>query len=216
MSERWRTNKRTKRPFRLGEAKVFGRETTEGLQITGLDIPRDVKRTKPYIKRIIIKKETDDDPELSYLGRYTSEPPANILPERDGVPGTIGGKYHDEYVIDRGENTPRDEYRYFVATNVENAQQAHENYDRYHQYELGNVVDYGISATAEVYIPDGRGNFTIQKIRSGGIWGISSDSDASEFDSEEAGQISDLEGQLKALNPKFSVKGVPVEKKEDE
>ena len=153
----------------------------------------EVRKTqKPKVSKIVIKRMVDENPDLSYLGRFSD---SSVL------------KSEDEIVFDRG-GVPR-EYRFFIAANVENKKQVEENYQRMMKYERGDISDYGIMAEAEVLVPEGRGNYTVQTIHSGGLWGNPSDSDASYLKEIEDEQIEELKRQLRAFGVK-SIKGVPI------
>lgn len=59
----------------------------------------------------------------------------------------------------------------------------------------------GCYAEAEIHIPAQQGGFsTIQRIRSGGLWGIESDSDDDYKHEIEQEQLANLKGQLEQLN----------------
>ena len=75
----------------------------------------------------------------------------------------------------------------------------------------GDWCFIGIKAEAEIGIPDnplGMSNqcYTVQRIHSGGLWGIESDSERSYIESEEKNQLAELRAQLKALG--FSTRAI--------
>ena len=121
------------------------------------------------IEKITIERIPDYDSQLDYLGTFSDE----------------AGEFAVKHEGERGQ------YAYFNADNVENMKQAKQNYDRVMQYEKGNILDYGVKATAE--ITTGNKNWRLlNKISSGGLWGMSSDTDDSEFESEEQNQLDEL------------------------
>lgn len=143
------------------------------------------------INEIKIKRIADYDTDLSYLGTFSDKQ----------------GEYSIEHI--RGE---RNSYKYFNADNVSNMEEAEQNYKRIMKYETGNLMDYGVEAEAVIYTSDDGGkNWLINKISSGGLWGLSSDGDEADFEAEENQQMEDLKITLKEFG--FIEKdyaGVPI------
>ena len=138
------------------------------------------------IRKIVIEKILDENPHLDYLGEFSD---------------TAG-----EFAIEHEKYTNRT-YKYFNAANVENKKQAMENYRRMMLYENGTLCDYGVMATAEVLTSfdtgakmEGgkilKGNWLINKIHSGGLWGLSSDGEQADFDNEAQNQKDELKDVL--------------------
>lgn len=71
-----------------------------------------------------------------------------------------------------------------------------QDYERMERLNAGDWYYIGVIAQAHVATPDTFG-YTEQVIRSGGIWGIESDSDRSYLQAEEEEQLSELRGILK-------------------
>ncbi len=104
----------------------------------------------------------------------------------------------------------RNEYRYFNGP-VENykgespediRKYVRQDYERMESLNAGNWYYIGMSAEAQVLLTNaGSPEFTGigQKITSGGLWGIESDSEKSYLESVEKEELSDLRAQLKAL-----------------
>lgn len=78
--------------------------------------------------------------------------------------------------------------------------------ERKRQFEAGLFDFIGIRADAEIAIPTGPELATIQHIRSGGLWGIESDSDKTYLASIETEELSALKTQLIALG--FSTRAI--------
>jgi hypothetical protein len=108
----------------------------------------------------------------------------------------------------------RNEYRYFNPsfnyvdvrgklrpdhTAEEVRKYVRQDYDRMESANRGNWCYLGIRADAEISIGSGPGYATLQRITSGGLWGIESDSDKECFAEEERNQLADLREQLIAL-----------------
>lgn len=94
-----------------------------------------------------------------------------------------------------------------------------QDYARMERLNAGDWYFMGICAQAKIGIPNGAPcSFTIQRITSGGLWGIESDSETYYIESEEQNQLAELRKQLKALG--FSSRAISkafemVERKND-
>ncbi len=124
----------------------------------------------------------------------------------------------------------RGEYQYFnpchenyKGLDVEEiAKYCLQDYDRMESLNNGNWYYIGIRAEAEIGLPSnytqaGKPILMCQKITSGGLWGIESDSDRDYLESVEKDELADLKTQLKGLG--FSARAISmafknVEKKE--
>lgn len=131
------------------------------------------KQTK-RINSVTINRMVDDNPDTSYLGEYS-----NLSDSGDA--------------IDRKERGDmlRNEYRYFNPTNPEYVEQ---DYERMESLNRGGWCYLGIQAQAEVIV-----NGTIQRITSGGLWGIESDSGSDYFEEVAAEQCEELRDTLAEL-----------------
>jgi hypothetical protein len=110
------------------------------------------------INKIIIEHIPDYDADLDWIGTFDNEPKSEFAIEHDvGNPQT---------------------YSWFNPQNgaVENKKQAKEDYKRMLAYENGDWGMIGIKATAEVYTSQNGREWKIDKITSGGLWGIETDS----------------------------------------
>lgn len=145
---------------------------------------------KRRILRVVLRHETDTGPDLSYLGEYSS------------APGP------DDRTVDRQKrgDMERGEYRYFVAAmsgaETGNPKSVNQDYRRMEEYNRGGWCMTGVWAEAEVVLT---GN-VIQTVRSGGLWGIESDSDDKYFKEVEAEQLGDLRTELRAAG--FTLKEI--------
>lgn len=127
-------------------------------------------RQPKRIESVKVRHMVDDNPDTSYLGEYSS---------------------HDaDDAIDREErgDMNRGEYRYFIPANPEYGEQ---DYDRMESLNRGEWCYLGIRAEAEVIV-----NGTVQRITSGGLWGIESDSDKEYFAEVATEQLAELRGIL--------------------
>lgn len=122
---------------------------------------------------IKIKRMTDEDPDLSYLGEYSSNPRKNAIDR-----------------VARGD-AGRNEFRYcnitMSAEDTGNPDSVEQDYQRLEAYNSGEWCTMGIFAECSVIIGG-----VFQQITSGGLWGIESDSDGEYLASVEAEQIEEL------------------------
>jgi hypothetical protein len=132
-------------------------------------------KAKAKILSVRFVKADDTDPDMSYLGEYADSP--------------------DAVSIDRKErgHMGRHEFRYFNL-GAGDPEYIEQDYERYESYNRGNWGMVGVYAEACVSI---RG--VIQTIRSGGLWGVESDSDKSYFDSLKVEELAQLREILTAM-----------------
>lgn len=101
-------------------------------------------------------------------------------------------------------------------TEKERQKMVKQNKERLDAYNNGQWCAIGIFARANIEIPlprDESGNRIIQEIRSGGLWGIESDSPREYIEEIEKEQVEELKDILKSLGVKVP-KNVNVIKKE--
>ncbi len=140
------------------------------------------RKPKKRIDGVTFVRELDTDPDTSWIGEYSSTPGA------------------DDVTVDRQErgDMSRGEFHYFIAalsaTQTGNPESVEQDYNRLEALNRGDWCFIGVSAIARVVIGD-----TVQKIRSGGLWGIESDSSADHFEELKREQLSELAVQLEAL-----------------
>ena len=138
-------------------------------------------KAKKRILSITIAYEVDQDPDLSFLGRYSSCP---------NSPAAIDRK-------SRGCQE-RNEYRYFIpAMNAEetgNPDSPEQDFQRMEAYNRQEWQMLGIHAVAQVVTGE-----VVQTIRSGGLWGFESDSDKAYFKEVEENELHDLSAELEAV-----------------
>jgi hypothetical protein len=138
--------------------------------------------SKRRIISVTVRREVDDSPDLSFIGEYSRKP-------------------EGPNAIDRQERNDmgRNEYRYFnptmTAEETGNPDSPEQDYRRMENYNRGEWCMMGVFATAEVVLT---GN-VVQKFRSGGLWGIESDSEESYFGEVAKEELSTLRDELKAV-----------------
>lgn len=127
------------------------------------------------LRAIVVKTLIDDHPPLDHLGEYRDRPG----PTDRTIDRTRSGHFKTG------------QYRYFVSTDPERAE---ENFERMEEYSRGDVVSYGIVAHARISVGG-----TVQTIKSGGIWGIPSDADPEYAADLAAEEVADLRDILEGL-----------------
>jgi len=162
-------------------------------------------KNAPRVSKVRITRIPDEGTDLSWLGHYS-----------DGSEGMnlAKGEYRLSFEeLDETDDRITGGYSAFIATNAENREEAMKQWEAYRRYVTGDVSDYIYQAEAEVLVPDGQGAYTVQRIHSGSLGGISSDSDANYLREIEDEQLADLKDQLKRLNIPL-MKDVEIERPE--
>jgi len=177
----------------------------------------EAKRVSETLKHA---QETIGDLHNDVLAQYNGTLANEKLDtERDALDDAydlVGQLAEDIIECDCGErgDAGRNEFRYFNGP-VENYEgespedirkYVRQDYERMESLNNGNWCFIGIRADAEIGIPnqyvncDGKSDsLTIQRITSGGLWGIESDSERTYIEEEEQNQLDDLRIQLAAL-----------------
>jgi hypothetical protein len=143
-------------------------------------VNRDNPGAKKRILRVTIHRDVDGSPDLSWLGEYTNRP--------------------SEHSVDRQErgDIGRHEYRYFTPAltgeETGNADSPVQDYERMEAYNRGDWCMVGVWAEAEVQL----GGTICQRIRSGGLWGIESDS-GDYLDDVAKEELASLETELASV-----------------
>lgn len=150
---------------------------------------------QPVLQEVRICVEQDESPDTSHLGTYNST--GHLDPSR---------------VVDRAArgDQARGTYRFFVAamspTETGNPDSVEQDYQRMEALNAGHWHYLGLWAEATVLVPFPKGNGfggTLQRIRSGGLWGIESDIDTAVLEDFARQELSDLRGQLEAFGIKL-------------
>lgn len=156
-----------------------------------------MSKLKKKIESIKVKAVDDDINDISYLGKFSSKVP-------------------DKYDLNRGNaffrpNAERGEHKYFIPANkVETTREflqsrgyarsvaeekAREDnkrdFARAEKIASGDIQFVGIVAKAEILVPLGD-HWISQQVRSGGLWGIESDSGEEYFEEVGKEQVAEL------------------------
>jgi hypothetical protein len=151
---------------------------------------------KPKIEQIIVQRIVDDNPDVSWLKTEYEKLPHGKLK-------IISSCRYDQKMADEH---PRRTLRYIMQ-------------DRSRLESFGTSwVELGITATAVVsYVEE---NVTppckrLEWLKSGGIWGIESDSSEDYLLQEEQGQLKDLKAHLERFNVDTSnFEEIPITRKD--
>lgn len=177
------------------------------------------KVTKLKILKVWTETVVDSDGDFSYLGMFTDKvEPYNYIREGDHAgkfifeigDEALPTKCREKRFIEPGTNhvphNPKNwekvaspELVEVVAKygSIENADIEYARQDCQRLENLGKTWDYvGIIAKAEVWNPQTQ---TTQTLRSGGLWGIESDSDKEYLVSVQAEELAGLKAELLAL-----------------
>jgi hypothetical protein len=144
--------------------------------------------TKPLLVALEVRLEVDDDADTSFIDTYNET--GHLDPSR---------------VVDRQARGDRERgtYRYFVAamgpSETGNPESVEADYQRLEAFNAGSWHMVGIYAKATIATPNGDGTATLQTLRSGGLWGIESDSDPAYLRSVAEEEVADFRVQLRAL-----------------
>src|SRR6266480_1992579 len=129
---------------------------------------------RPTIVSIRVHSILDENPDLSFYGEY-------------------GNSCTTNNCIDRQERGEREHgtFRYFNPA----TEYGELDYERMEAYNAGWWQMVGIAAEAEIRMPSG----TTQQVRSGGLWGIESDSGSDYFNEVAKEELDQLKDELRAF-----------------
>lgn len=140
---------------------------------------------KRAILSITVTHPLDDSPDLSYLGEYsdTASSPQSIDRDKLGDKGRGEYRYFNPS-FNYDDETPRMRAKY-----------TRQDYARMEAYNRGEWCCVGVIAEATVRVGDG----PLQRIFSGGLWGIETDFEKSYLRKVGEEQVAELREQLEAL-----------------
>jgi hypothetical protein len=151
--------------------------------------------SKNKILSVRIERVCDDCPDTSYFGKFSD----------DAEPGAIvrigehSGKFLSELSEDDELPEKGREYRYFnpalTGEETGNPESPKQDWQRMERLNNGDWCFIGVIAKAVVISPNG----LTQTLRSGGLWGIESDSDNAYFASVEKEQLDELRAELESF-----------------
>lgn len=155
---------------------------------------------KNHIESVRIEIVADEDPDTSYLGEYSHEAKPFFIDRRElGVTDRHEYRYFNPGSVERFDPAASwipadcaDKRAYWLEAMKKNAQQDFARMESFNRGEWGYV---GIIAKAVVRSPNG----VLQTLRSGGLWGIESDSDKDYLASVKADELSNLRAELESF-----------------
>ena len=151
------------------------------------------------IEKIRIVHKTDENPDYSFMGEYVDIPEAGVIVRRLGI--FWEDMPEDQEVPQRGR-----EYRFFkpyaggekVGTE-DYKKYGMQDFKRMESLNRGHWFFMGIYVEAEVSYPIELGSRRLEWLKSGGLWGIESDSDESYIDEIDKEQLDDLKEHLEVF-----------------
>jgi hypothetical protein len=170
------------------------------------------------IHKVTIKRMIDESPDTSRLGEYSSNQLSYLSIDRShdlDCPEQEYNEHPEGYECNcSGGDRGRNEYRYFNPsfnyvdkngqpqgmTEADVIKYTRQDYERMERLNAGGWCFVGVRADAEYSLEAGmHGERLMQRLHSGGCWGIESDSDKDHFKSIEDEELSGLEAQLHAI-----------------
>jgi|ERR1041384_595836 hypothetical protein len=154
------------------------------------------KKNKLQILSVRVEHKLDEDPDTSYLGKFTDDAMENAIVRV----GDNRGKFVRE--IGDGElPTKGREFRFFLPAmtgeETGSPESPQQDWQRMEALNDGHWHFIGIIAKAEIRNPQ---TSCVQTIHSGGVWGIESDSSPEYFVEAESDQLAQLKAELLALS----------------
>lgn len=153
--------------------------------------------SKIIIDSIIISHLVDSNPDISFIGEYTDKLKAGVIVRKYG-------EYFERLPEDAEIPQPSREFRGFIPYAAGKPKGTEEYYEyglhdfkRMEELNSGNFSIVGIVASAQVKYKEGD-HFRFEWLKSGGLWGIESDS-GSYIQEVEEEQLADLKGHLLAF-----------------
>jgi len=179
---------------------------------------QDAKKTLEHVQQTI--GDLHNDVLAKYNGTLANEKLDAEKGALDEAYDVVGELIEDIDACDCGGrgDMERGEYRYFNPsfnyvdkqgkalpenTPEEVRKYVRQDYERMESLNRGDWCFIGIKAEAEVWNPSTQ---VVQRIHSGGLWGIESDSEASYFEEVEQEELSNLKDELKAYG--FSTRAI--------
>ncbi|MBI4397294.1 MAG: hypothetical protein HY548_09375 [Elusimicrobia bacterium] len=170
------------------------------------------------ILKIEVKRELDECPDLSFLGEFTDQWQEGAI-EHDGGPRDykyfVSGN-HAVYKLENWAHVPEADKQGVIRQygSLEAAEKAYarQDYERMLDYDRGDWHMVGILAVAEVAVSfDGGKTWKLDRLTSGGLWGIESDGGEDYFQSVGKGELENLHRILAAygFTPR-QIHGTPV------
>jgi hypothetical protein len=148
---------------------------------------------KAKIISIRIERVIDDSPDTSWLGEYANHPSSKYSIDREERGDRERGTYR---YFNPSFNYVNDKDELQGITAAECRKYVEQDYKRMESLNAGDWSFLGIIAKAEVQLAN---SDTVQTIRSGGLWGIESDSDDAFLKEIEDQQLAELRSELLAL-----------------
>ena len=147
---------------------------------------RGALMTKKQSKRILsvtVKRMIDADGDTSWMGEYSNTPKTDYAIDRQ----ELGDQGRNEF---RYFNGPVENYKGESPENIR--KYIRQDYDRMQALQRGDFYFLGIRAEAQIQTDSG----IIQRITSGGLWQIESDSDDGYLETVQTEELGELKKEL--------------------
>ena len=190
-----------KNPYSTLDDKQTAKDCGISVAQLRADRKRDDKPLKNRIESVRIETVTDTDPDTSWIGVYSNSAETEFAIDRQERgdcergqyryfnPGTVEAFDPAASWIPTGT---KDKRAYWHAAMLDNAAK---DYIRMESLQAGNWYFVGIIAKAVVVSAQG----VTQTIRSGGLWGIESDSGKDYLEETKQNELTNLRGELEAF-----------------
>ncbi|KKN24723.1 hypothetical protein LCGC14_0892260, partial [marine sediment metagenome] len=135
----------------------------------------------------VLRRILDTDPDLSWIGDFGREAKSEFAID-----------HHEAQGI--GEYAPKRTFQYFNPGSIdkgnsaaENRKYAKQDYERMMAYERQGWCMVGVRAEAQTMVSlNGNNSWKLDKLTSGGLWGVESDASPADFQEIADEQLSEL------------------------
>ena len=174
-----------------------------------------VKRERPVLESIIIKHMADDYPALSWLGEYSDKnQDGDDIKRGSIIRRRVDSRRECRFFIPGQGSVPEIRkdlqargYSRGVAEQMARAQ-IRENFQRMEKYgDSWAMIGIEAEAVIKYRIRPGGGDWRLERLTSGGLWGIESDSGKDHLEEVEREELADLREHLQRF-------GIRVDKNE--
>jgi hypothetical protein len=172
------------------------------------------KREKPVIESIILKRMADEYPNLSWLGEYSDKnQDGDDIKRGSVIRRRVDSRRECRFFIPGQGSVPeiREDLqaRGYSRGVAEEMARAHirQNFKRMESYgDSWAMVGVQAEAVIKYRIRPGGGDWRLERLISGGLWGIESDSGEDHFAEVESEELADLREHLQRFGIRMNKK----------
>ena len=150
------------------------------------------KTSSKRILNVDVKRMVDDQPDTSWLGQFSNRAESDYAINHRERSGDRRAYEWFNPCVENYKGEPEKDIRKYCE----------QDYQRMVSLDNGAWCFYGIEAVADVQF----NSDVVQTVRSGGLWGVESDSEASYLTSIENDQLAELRDQLRSMG--FSTRAI--------